>query len=616
MHTQAANCPREILRSVFGYHDFRDPQQAIIEHLIRGGDALVLMPTGGGKSLCYQIPAMLRNGVAVVISPLIALMQDQVSTLCQIGVRATYINSTLSAAEAFRIEKQIPNGAFDLVYVAPERLMTPRFLNVLDRSPLALFAIDEAHCVSQWGHDFRQDYLQLTILHQRFAHVPRIACTATADMATRRDIVLRLALENAKQFISGFDRPNIRYSVTPKRNGRQQLLRFIESEHKKDCGIVYCMTRRRTENTATWLAQQGLKALPYHGGLDRDIRQDHLHRFLNEEGLVMVATIAFGMGIDKPNVRFVAHLDVPKSIESYYQETGRAGRDGLPADAWMTYGFADAVQLRQLLGRSDADEQHKQLEQHKLNSLLGYCETIECRRDVLMRYFGDATKGGCHNCDTCLQPVHTWDGTIAAQKALSCIYRTEQRFGCGYITNVLLGIADERIRRFGHDRISTFGIGMELTKTVWLSVFRQLVALGMLTVDSEHGSLQLTEDAVDLLKGKRQIQLRTDPTPTRSKTPEAAKPKRSDIQCNLTDPNDKRLFEALRTKRLELARNHNVPPYVIFHDATLLEMVRIKPKDRSDFATLTGVGRTKLDRYGPVFIETIHHVQSVGASAS
>lgn len=606
--------PLEILRTVFGFHEFRDPQQSIIDQLIRGGDALVLMPTGGGKSLCYQIPAMIRNGVGVVVSPLIALMQDQVNALRQLGVRAAFINSALSGAEAYRVEQQLPRGDLDLIYVAPERLMTPRFLDLMTRSPLALFAIDEAHCVSQWGHDFRQDYLQLTVLHERFPHVPRIACTATADAATRRDIVQRLALESARQFVSGFDRPNIRYSVTPKRNGRQQLLRFIESEHQNHCGIVYCMTRRRVDDTAAWLAQQGLKTLPYHAGLDRHARGEHLRRFLNEDGLVIVATIAFGMGIDKPDVRFVAHLDVPKSLESYYQETGRAGRDGLPADAWMSYGFADAVQLRQLLARSDADEQHKRLEQQKLNSLLGYCETVDCRRGVLMRYFGDQVSESCQNCDTCLQPVETWDGTVAVQKALSCVYRTEQRFGSGYISSVLLGSSDERVQRLGHDRISTFGIGKELTKTGWHSVFRQLVALGILTVDDEHGSLQLTESAGDVLKGKRHIQLRTDPTPSRSKKSTATKPKRSNIEIDLTNPDDKQLFEALRTTRLELAHQHKVPPYVIFHDATLLEMVHVKPKHLDEFATISGVGRTKLDRYGEIFIETIHRAQSVGAS--
>jgi len=595
----------EVLRSTFGYHEFRGQQRAIIQHVVAGGDALVLMPTGGGKSLCYQIPAIVRNGVAIIVSPLIALMQDQVNALRQLGVRATFINSSLTPQDAYRIERQIPETKYDIVYVAPERLVTPRFLDLLQRTPLALFAIDEAHCVSQWGHDFRQDYLQLTVLHEQFSQIPRIACTATADVTTRRDIVKRLHLNQAKLFISGFDRPNIRYAVTPKRNGRQQLLRFIETEHSGDCGIVYCMTRRRVDDTAAWLVQQGIPALPYHAGLDSAIRQTHLHRFLNEDGIVVVATIAFGMGIDKPDVRYVAHLDVPKSLESYYQETGRAGRDGLPANAWMSYGFADAVQLRQLLDRSEADDHHKLVEQQKLNALLGYCETAQCRRCVLLRYFDDEPSADCGNCDTCLQPVETWNGTVTAQKALSCIYRTDQRFGSGYIAKVLLGEVDERIQRFGHDQISTFGIGKELSKTQWLSVFRQLVAAGMLTVDLEHGSLRLTEPACDVLKGKSQVQFRTDPTPTRSKKSKSSRSKRPDIQRTLTDPFDKQLFESLRAKRLELAREYNVPPYVIFHDTTLLEMVQMKPQQSDELATITGVGQTKLQRYGQLFIDTI-----------
>ncbi len=606
--------PLHILRTMFGYHEFRGQQRAIIEHLVDGGDALVLMPTGGGKSLCYQIPAVVRRGVAVVISPLIALMQDQVSALCQAGVRATFINSALSPEHAYRIEQQVPSNTFDLVYVAPERLVTPRFLQILDRTHLALFAIDEAHCVSQWGHDFRQDYLQLALLHKRYPHVPRIACTATADKITRRDIAKRLHMDSAKLFIDGFDRPNIRYRVTPKHNGRQQLLRFIRDEHADDSGIVYCMTRRRVEQTTSWLTDLGIKSLPYHAGLDSHLRQDHLHRFLYEEGLVVVATIAFGMGIDKPDVRFVAHLDVPKSPESYYQETGRAGRDGLAADAWMAYGYADAVQLRQLINRSEADEQHKKAEQQKLNALLGYCESVECRRRVLLSYFGDDLHTPCGNCDTCLEPVQTWNGTTAAQKALSCVYRTDQIFGAGYLTDVLLGTGGQRVRQFGHDQTSTFGIGKDLSKHQWLSVFRQLVASGIVAVDPEHGSLKLTGMARDVLRGDRQIQFRQDPKLPRKTNQRTIKHKQT-VRPNhqLDDPLDHRLFEALRAKRRQIAHTQNVPPYVVFHDATLLEMVRVKPQHRDDLAQITGVGHTKLERYGQAFIDTIRATHTDGA---
>ena len=603
MQTTSTDLPLRILQSTFGYHCFRGPQRDIVQHVTGGGDALVLMPTGGGKSLCYQIPAIARSGVGIVVSPLIALMQDQVNALRQLGVRAALINSSLSPQEAYDVEQRVPHGEFDLVYVAPERLTTDRFLQLLDRTPLALFAIDEAHCVSQWGHDFRQDYLQLAVLGDRYPGVPRIACTATADGPTRRDIVKRLGLQHAKLFVSGFDRPNIQYSVVPKQNGRQQLLRFVQAGHAANSGIVYCMTRRKVEETARWLADHNLNALPYHAGLDRVMRQQHLHRFLNEEAVIVVATIAFGMGIDKPDVRFVCHLDVPKSLESYYQETGRAGRDGLPADAWMTYGFADAVQLRQLVVRSEADESHKRLEHQKLNALLGFCETTECRRHVLLRYFGDQPPGRCDNCDTCLRPVEAWDGTVAAQKALSCVYRTDQRFGAGYLTGVLLGDDDGRIRSFGHDHITTFGVGKDLSKKQWLSVFRQLVAAGLLTVDCEHGSLQLTAEANSVLKGQRQIHFRQDPTPTR--TAKTSKPPRSDVRRSLTDPTDVRLFESLRAKRLELATAQNVPPYVIFHDATLLEMVRVKPQQTDELVEISGVGETKLKRYGQAFIETI-----------
>ena len=607
MSQSAVDTPLQILQSTFGYRDFRGQQREIIDHMVGGGDALVLMPTGGGKSLCYQIPAIARPGVGIVVSPLIALMQDQVHALRQLGIRAAYLNSTLGPSQSYRTEQEVAGGEFDLVYVAPERLVTPRFLHLLERTQLALFAIDEAHCVSQWGHDFRQDYLRLAVLHERFSQVPRIACTATADQITRQDITHRLGLENAQLFVGGFDRPNIRYTVTPKHNGRQQLLRFIESHHVGDSGIIYCMTRRRVEQTASWLSDQGRVVLPYHAGLDHRVRHDHLQRFRHEEAVIVVATIAFGMGIDKPDVRFVVHLDVPKSLEAYYQETGRAGRDGLPASAWMTYGLADAIQLRQLLNRSDADEQHRRIELEKLNAMLGYCETVRCRRDVLLRHFGQSQLTSCGNCDTCMEPIQTWDATVAAQKALSCVYRTDQKFGAGYLSDVLIGTDDQRIRDFGHDRTSTFGIGTQLTRSQWLSVYRQLVAAGLLCVDSAHGSLLLTHAATDVLKGNQRVSLRQDPVPTRKVKPRVAKQRRLETQGVLCDPADRKLFDDLRAKRLELARAQNVPPYVVFHDATLLEIARLKPNGLDQLAQISGVGQKKLEKYGLVLLETIRH---------
>ena len=486
----------DTLRNIFGYERFRDLQEEVIRQLIAGNDALVLMPTGGGKSLCFQIPAMLRPGTGIVVSPLIALMRDQVNALLQAGVRAAYLNSTLDYTGAKEVEQQFLDGALDLLYVAPERLMNPRMLDLLGQVEPALFAIDEAHCVSQWGHDFRPEYIQLSVLHERFPSVPRIALTATADAPTRREIIQRLGLDQAKQFISGFDRPNIRYQITQKNNAREQLLRFLQREHHGDAGIVYCLSRRKVDETAQWLCARGLDALPYHAGLESVVRQRHQDRFLNEEGVIIVATVAFGMGIDKPNVRFVAHLDLPKSLETYYQETGRAGRDGLPANAWMTYGLQDVITLRQMLQQSDAGEERKRLEHRKLEAMLGLCEITTCRRQALLKYFGEAHTEPCGNCDTCLEPAATWDGTEAAQKALSCVYRTGQRFGVNYLIEVLLGKENERINNLRHNRLSTWGIGKELNAGEWRSVFRQLVACGLLNVDMEgHGSLLLTEES-------------------------------------------------------------------------------------------------------------------------
>ncbi|MGA7983052.1 MAG: DNA helicase RecQ, partial [Chromatiaceae bacterium] len=506
------HAPLEVLNRVFGYASFRDAQQQIVDQVIAGGDALVLMPTGGGKSLCYQVPALLRPGTAVVVSPLIALMQDQVDALRQLGVRAAFLNSSLPYDAAQAVEQALLSGELDLIYVAPERLLTDRFLSLLNRVRVALFAIDEAHCVSQWGHDFRPEYIQLSLLHERWPEVPRIALTATADAPTRNEIVNRLQLGEARQFVSSFDRPNIRYRIIHKEQPRRQLLDFLREEHPSDSGIVYCLSRRKVEETAALLCGQGFRALPYHAGLTAETRRANQSDFLRGEGVIIVATIAFGMGIDKPDVRFVAHLDLPKSVEAYYQETGRAGRDGLPADAWMTYGIGDVVTLRRLIEDSEADERFKRVELHKLNALLGLCETTECRRRVMLNYFGEPLDDPCGNCDTCLTPVETWDGTVAAQKAMSCVYRTEQRFGVNYLIDVLLGKDHERIRRFGHDRISTYGIGKELDADQWKSVYRQLVAAGLVAVDIEgHGALKLTEHSRPVLRDEREVRLRRDP---------------------------------------------------------------------------------------------------------
>ena len=601
----------ELLRTTFGYGKFRTGQEEVIRQLVDGGDALVLMPTGGGKSLCYQIPAIVRAGTGVVVSPLIALMQDQVQALRQIGVRAAFLNSTLEPSEAYRIERRLLDGELDLLYVAPERLMGERTLSLLDRTRLSLIAIDEAHCVSQWGHDFRPEYLELRALQERFPDVPRVALTATADDSTRREIVRRLGLDAARSFIFGFDRPNIRYRVTEKRGARDQLLRFLEAEHRGDSGIVYCLSRRKVDETARWLEDRGWPAVPYHAGLPKDVRSRHQQRFLREEGLIVVATIAFGMGIDKPDVRFVAHLDLPKSLEAYYQETGRAGRDGLPANAWMTYGLQDVILLKRMLQESKADEQHKRAERQKLEAMLGYCEVVGCRRQTLLNYFGDTLPEPCGNCDTCLEPVECWDGTEAARKALSCIYRTEQRFGVNYNIDVLIGKDDERIRGFGHDRLSTFGIGRELDAFQWRSVFRQLVARGLLTVDLEgYGSLKLTRESWPVLRGQASVQLRRDVRPVKARKPRGK-------QAVTIEDRDVPLWEALRQRRKEIAGSQGVPPYVIFHDSTLAQMMELRPNDREAFGRLSGVGERKLQLYADPFLEVLRdHPHAADATAS
>lgn len=592
--------PLGILQTIFGYQSFRGHQQHIIEHLWSGGDGLVLMPTGGGKSLCYQIPSLLRGGTGVVVSPLIALMQDQVSALEQLGIKAAFLNSTLNFEAQRQVENRFLSGQLDLLYIAPERLLTERFLGLLNQAKVSLFAIDEAHCVSQWGHDFRANYWQLSLLHERYPAIPRIALTATADERTRIEIVERLGLQGARVFISGFDRPNIRYSVYPKRKPREQLLDFINHQHRGDAGIVYCLSRNKVEETALWLAGQGLTALPYHARLAPEVKQQNQQRFLAEEGIIMVATIAFGMGIDKPNVRFVAHLDLPKSLEAYYQETGRAGRDGLPANAWMVYGMQDVITLRRMVEDSDADELHKQVERHKLDSMLGYCELTSCRRQTLLQYFGEPPGKPCGNCDTCLHPVQTWDATEAARKALSCAFRTGQRFGARYLTEVLLGKANERIHHFGHHQISTFGIGKEFSETQWQSVFRQLVTQGFLCVDWEnHGALRLAESCRPILKGERLLKLRVDED---SKQQERDNRKTG---IRFADGEDERLWKSLRTLRKRLAEEQGVPPFVILQDAALLEMVQNRPMNPTQLRQISGIGQRKLDLYGDEFLEVI-----------
>jgi len=598
----------QVLRKFYGYESFRVHQLEIIQNVGNGQDVFVLMPTGSGKSICYQIPAIIRHGVGLVVSPLIALMQDQVASLRQNGIRAEYLNSSLSSDAADRVKKRVFSGQVDILYVAPERLLTESFQNFLARLPIALFAIDEAHCVSQWGHDFRPEYLHISQVTQRFPQVPRIALTATADEQTRKEIIRKLELADAVKFVSSFDRPNIAYRVQVKNNGNKQLHAFLQDEHPNASGIVYVRTRKRADTIAEWLQKKGVKALAYHAGLDQQIRFEHQRRFLQEEDVVIVATIAFGMGIDKPDVRFVAHLDLPASMEAYYQETGRAGRDGQPADAWMVYSLADLVAMRKLQEISDGDESFKRIQGRKLEALLGFCETVECRRQVLLGYFGEVYPTACQNCDNCSQKVETWDGTVAAQKALSCVYRTGQRFGAAHLTDILMGNSTRRVQQLGHDRLKTFGVGQNLSQNEWRSVFRQLMAAGLLTVKmAEISGFRLTEKSWPVLKGQRQISLRRDPHPVKAARKIQATDKPEFL---LTDEGSTSLWDKLRRLRLDISKRLGVPPYVVFHDKTLIEMVALRPTSREQFLQVTGVGERKAEQFGELFLTAIREAES------
>ncbi len=592
----------EVLQTIYGYDKFRGQQHDIVSTVIQGNDALVLMPTGGGKSLCYQVPSLVRAGTGIVISPLIALMQDQVDALNALNLRAAFINSSMHGSEVAQTEEALLAGDLDMLYVAPERLLMPRMLELLDAADIALFAIDEAHCVSQWGHDFRKEYMGLSILSERFPHVPRIALTATADERTRKEIATNLQLTKAAHFVSSFDRPNIRYTVGEPQNPKEAMLAFLDAHHVGEAGIVYCLSRKKVEQTAQWLNDHGRKAVAYHAGLPAATREQNQKRFLREDGLIVVATIAFGMGIDKPDVRFVVHLNLPKSIEAYYQETGRAGRDGLPSNAWMAYGLQDVINLRSMMAQSDADEQHKRVENQKLETMLGLAELTTCRRQSLLSYFGDVLDAPCGNCDNCLDPPQTWDATDASRKALSCVYRTGQRFGVTYLVDVLLGKSSERIVRFGHDQQSTFGIGTDMSSTEWRNLFRQLIARGLLAVDVDgHGSVLLTEESRPVLRGEERLYFRKSSKGAGTTTKRSSR-KKAPIDISETD---QPLWEALRGLRKQLSDMAGVPAYIVFNDSTLADMIAKKPRDSSEMASVSGVGSHKLEQYGEQFLEVI-----------
>lgn len=597
--------PLSILRDSYGYDAFRGPQEEIIDHVIDGGDAFVLMPTGGGKSLCYQIPALCRDGLAIVVSPLIALMQDQISALELMNVKAGAINSSMTAAQVSSTREQMLNGELDMLYVAPERLMMPSFLNLLDQCKLALFAIDEAHCVSQWGHDFRPDYTALSLLAERFSGVPRIALTATADAPTRKDIVERLALSEGRTFVSGFDRPNIHYTIALRNSPKQQVWKFINDKHQGDSGIIYCISRKKVDDMAAWLREQGVNALPYHAGLHNDVRSENQRQFLQGEQIIMVATIAFGMGIDKPDVRFVVHMNVPKNIEAYYQETGRAGRDGMPSNAFMIYGMEDAAMQRQWIENSDAPDEQKRIEHQKLGALLGLCEAATCRRQVLLNYFDDECEP-CNYCDTCDQPPETFDASVPAQKAISCVHRTDQRFGVTYLIEVLLGADTDRIRNFSHDQVSTYGIGTDLSKSEWQNIFRQLVASNLLAPNPDgHGGLHITAKGRTFIKGKTALPMRHYVKTANVERSGRNSSKKSAAIATLTSETDQALYENLKAARSVLAKTKKVPAYVIFHDKTLIELARHKPGTLKAMLDINGIGEAKLERYGQPLLDVI-----------
>jgi ATP-dependent DNA helicase RecQ len=605
MISNTAPSPYDVLNKIFGYKSFRSHQLEIMEHVMNGSDAFVLMPTGGGKSLCYQIPAICLEGTGLVISPLIALMQDQVSALKAAGARAEFLNSTLAPEEASQIIHAALSGVLDLLYISPERFNMPDFQEILQKMKICLFAIDEAHCVSQWGHDFRPEYTNFSVLGEMFSNIPRIALTATADALTRQDIIKNLGLGGAKVFISSFDRANIRYLAQVKDNEKKQLLEFIKQNHAGNSGIIYCISRKRVEQIADFLTAEGFKAYPYHAGLKAEVRARNQDRFIKEDGVIMVATIAFGMGIDKPDVRFVAHLDLPKSVESYYQETGRAGRDGLEADAWLVYGMRDIVQLRAFIENSDAPELQKNIERQKLNALIAFVETTECRRKVLLNYFEEAHNGACDNCDNCQSPPITYDATVDAQKALSCIYRVTSNarfgFGAGHIINILRGAADEKVLKFGHDKLSTFKIGEDVSQAQWGAVIRQLVMRGLIEIDYKHQTLSLTSLAHKFLKEKQTIFLRKALLQSAKERARTVKKAPQELKNDA----DIELFKKLKTLRLEFARAENMPPYIIFHDKTLTEMSIVRPKTLEQLGQITGVGQNKLNKYGEAFLEAI-----------